>query len=78
MAETFPTEVTPSEVGYGFGVEEIPTGVRVVMAHLTNGLRAVKVKRADGTIEYVVTDEKLQPLYIVAKSVDELRARFPR
>jgi len=78
MAETFPTEVTPNEAGYGFGVEEAPTGKRVVVARLTSGLRALKVQRSDGTIEYVITDDKLQPLYTVAKSIEELRSRFPR
>ena len=78
MSATFPTDVTANEAVYGFGVEETPTGERVVVARLQNGLRALKVRRDDGSTEYVVTDERLQPLYTVAKSVDELRVRFPR
>ena len=78
MASSFPTDVSATEAGYGFGVEEAPTGDRVVVAHLQKGLCAVKVMREDGSIEYVVTDDRLQPLYTVAKSIGELRLRFPR
>jgi hypothetical protein len=79
MSEQFPLDVSDSEATYGFDVTEAPTtGGRAVVADLGAGLRAVKIRRTDGDIEYVVTDSRLQPLYTVARSIDELRARFPR
>jgi hypothetical protein len=78
MSETFPLEVTPTEAGFGFDISELPTGSHAVVADLGSGLRAVKVRGKDGGIEYAVTDAQLQPIYPVAKSVEELRTRFPR
>lgn len=72
----YATDLNEYELAFGFSVEPAKTGVRVVLRHLSRGLRAVKVYCDDGTIEYVICDEHLQPLYGAAKSLDELRVRF--
>ena len=52
--------------------------MRALVVPLPNGLRAVKVRTDGGAIEYVVCDENLQPMYVAAITLDELRERFAR
>lgn len=74
----FPLEATSAESDFGFGVNESPSGVRALVVPLGDGLRAVKVRADDGSIEYAICDERLQPIYIAAKTLDELDERFRR
>ncbi len=76
MPSNFPTDITPDEEQCGFTEVEAKSGVRIVLRELRAGLRAVKVRRADGTIEYEVCDEELRPVYSPARSLPELRRRF--
>jgi hypothetical protein len=76
--QRFPLEATKDESDLGFELEESPTGERALVLPLANGLRAVKIRAEDGGTEYAVCNERFEPLYIAAKSLDELRARFRR
>ncbi|HEY1957466.1 MAG TPA: hypothetical protein VGH28_17730 [Polyangiaceae bacterium] len=76
MHSGFPAEVTDEEAAFGFTLRESPTGVRAVVRALGHGLQAVKRLRDDGSIEYSICDERCQPLYSGAASLDELRRRF--
>ncbi len=69
-------ELTPEEVALGFDVREHPSGTQIVTMPLASGLRAVKIRLESGAVAYAVCDEKLQPLYANASSLDELKARF--
>jgi len=70
-------DVTSEEAAFGFVVADAPSGNRtVVVAKLGPGLRAVKVRGHGGKTQYLVCNELLAPLYPVAKSLEELQARF--
>ena len=71
----YPEDVTDSERAAGFERAESPTSTRVVI-QLGRGLRAVKVRNIDGSVEYAICDDHYQPLYHAAKTLDELRQRF--
>ena len=77
MTGRFPVDSTPDEQAFGFSAVESPTGERLV-AFLGNGLRAMKTRASDGSTEYVVCDERFEPLYATAKTLEELRERFRR
>jgi hypothetical protein len=77
IRQSFPLDVTTEEEDFGFGVAEEPSGVRAVVRELRAGLQAVKVLAEDGATEYAICDEHLRPIYPPAKTLDELRARFP-
>jgi hypothetical protein len=77
-AQRFPLEATKDESDLGFALEESPTGERALVLPLANGLRAVKMRAMDGGTEYAVCNERFEPLYIAAKTLDELRSRFHR
>jgi hypothetical protein len=70
-------DVSKDEEDFGFGVSEETTGVRAVVRELHPGLRAVKVGTDAGTHEYAICDDDLRPVYLPAKTLDELRTRFP-
>ncbi len=72
----FLLDITSDEAAFGFRVVDTPEGGRAV-AHIGD-LRAVKVRASDGAIEYAVCDAKLQPLYLAARTLKELRDRFAR
>ncbi len=72
----FPKDISPDEAQCGFTEVEAKSGVRLVVRELRGGLRAVKVRRDDGVIEYEVCDEELRPVYSPAQSLPELRRRF--
>jgi len=76
--DRFPLEASKDESALGFAVEETPTGERALVLPLASGLRAVKMRAQDGGTEYAVCNERFEPLYIAAKTLDELRARFHR
>ena len=76
--QRFPLEATKDESDLGFELEESPTGERALVLPLANGLRAVKMRGHDGGTEYAVCNERFEPLYIAAKTLDELRTRFHR
>ena len=78
VSTRFPLEATKDESDLGFALEESPTGERALVLPLANGLRAVKVASQDGGTEYAVCNERFEPLYIAAKTLDELRTRFHR
>jgi hypothetical protein len=79
VAETrFQLEATKEETDFGFALEESPSGERALVLALANGLRAVKMRAYDGSTEYAVCNDHFEPLYIAAKTLDELRARFRR
>lgn len=71
-------DVNQDEKEFGFVTTQEPSGVRAVVCELHPGLRAVKVRADDGSIEYAVCDKSLVPLYQSATTLDELRRRFPR
>lgn len=71
------SEVSESEEAFGFGVAEARSGVRAVVRDLGPGLRAVKVRANNGSTEYAICDENLRPIYPPARTLDELRRRFP-
>jgi hypothetical protein len=77
-AREFPLDVTNEEDAFGFTLSEAPSGTRALVVPLPSGLRAVKVRTDDGAIQYVVCDENLQPLYVAATTLDDLRERFAR
>jgi hypothetical protein len=72
----FLLDITSEEAAFGFRVVATPEGQRVVAR--IGDLRAVKVRALDGAIEYVVCDAQLQPMYLAAKTLKELRDRFAR
>ena len=74
----YPLDATNDESNLGFEVEESPTGERALVLPLANGLRAVKMKASDGGTEYAVCNDRFEPLYIAAKTLEELRRRFSR
>ena len=78
LSDRLQLDVTAEEADFGFAVVEQATGVRAVSRELRPGLRAVKVQGAGGAIEYAICNEQLSPLYPAARSLDELRVRFPR
>jgi hypothetical protein len=78
VSTRFPLDATKDESDLGFTLEESPTGERALVLALANGLRAVKVSAQDGGTEYAVCNERFEPLYIAAKTLDELRSRFRR
>lgn len=69
-------ELDAVEEAFGFGLAE-ERGVRAVTCELRPGLRAVKVHGDDGAAEYAICTDDLRPVYPSAKSLDELRVRFP-
>ena len=77
-AGRYSLESTPDEDAFGFSAIESPTGERVLVVVLASGLRAVKALGPDGSTEYVVCNERLEPLYATAKTLEELRERFVR
>ena len=70
-------DVSQDEEEFGFEFAEDPSGVRAVVRELRPGLRAVKVEADDGSIEYAICGENLQPVYRPAKTIEELKSRFP-
>lgn len=78
MRSRYPLDSTADEEAFGFCVIESPTGERALVAVLGNGLRVTKAHSADGSTEYVVCNERLEPLYATAKTLEELRERFAR
>lgn len=76
--DRFPTGITAEERSEGFALIETRSGVYAVVAPITPTLRAVKMETAGGRTEYAICDEKLQPVYLAAKTLDELRTRYPR
>lgn len=74
----FPLDLTPDELAFGFDVIESRAGIFAVVTPLRPGLHAVKMRGPDGTTEYAVCDEHLHPVYVAAKTLDELRERFAR
>jgi hypothetical protein len=70
-------DLSKDEEDFGFSVAEEPSGIRAVIRELRPGLRAVKVRADDGSTEYAICAENLKPVYQPAKSLDELRQRFP-
>ena len=71
----FSRDVSSEEAAFGFGVEETGSGVRAIV-RLPTGIHAVKMLQEDGSVEYMICDERMEPLYGPAKTLDELRARF--
>jgi hypothetical protein len=71
----YPDDVSDSERRVGFERAESATETRVVI-HLGYGLRAVKVRKLDGSVEYAVCNDDYEPLYPPAQTLDELRTRF--
>ncbi len=71
----FSIDITPEEERFGFRLVEAPEGRRAVAR--IGDLRAVKVQVESG-IEYAVCDARLQPIYLAAKTLKELRDRFAR
>lgn len=74
----FLLQPTEDETAFGFVIHDVPSGERALVMPLSHGLRAVKVLADDGAVEYIVCDDRLEPLYTPAKSLDELRRRFVR
>lgn len=77
MPRRFPVDVTPDEADEGFTLTEAPSGFRAVVLSLSGGLRIIKVRASNGAIEYVVCNQEFAQLYPSAKSLAELRTRFP-
>jgi hypothetical protein len=75
-ARRYPLDATEHESRFGFAVAEVPSGARALAVRLRDGLHAVKVLTDDGAIEYLICDERLEPMYISAKSLEELQLRF--
>lgn len=78
VAQRLHIVVTKEEQDYGFGVVEEPTGVRAVARDVGDGLQAIKVYAEDGSTEYAICDEELRTVGPSARSVEELRRRFPK
>jgi len=78
MSGRLPLDSTDDEQLFGFVVMESPAGDPVLVARLPSGLCALKRSRADGSTEYVVCNEQLEPLYVAARTLEELRQRFAR
>jgi hypothetical protein len=74
----FPLDSTTDEEDFGFAAIESPTGEHALVAILSRGLRAVKTTASDGSTEYIVCNERLEPLYNAARTLEELRERFAR
>jgi hypothetical protein len=75
-ARWFPTEITDEEVDFGSIIMD--AGKRTLaVADMGRGLRAVKARGPGGKAQYLVCNEELAPLYPAAKSLEELRTRFP-
>ena len=74
----FPLDSTTDEEDFGFEAIESPTGEQALVAVLSRGLRAVKARAADGSTEYAVCNERLEPIYVAARTLEELRERFAR
>jgi hypothetical protein len=74
----FPLDATKDEAEFGFDVVESPTGERALAVPLANGLSAVKMRASNGGTEYAVCNERFEPLYLAAKTLEELRQRFLR
>jgi hypothetical protein len=67
LQRSYPLDVSKEEADFGFDLTGEPAGNRVVARDLRAGLRAVKVRRDEGAIEYAICDDQLRPL----------RSRFP-
>jgi hypothetical protein len=74
--QKFAHQTNAQEAEYGFSAVERQTGEVIVRYDLGNGIFAIKVDAEDGSLEYMICDANLTPLYRPAKSLDELRARF--
>lgn len=72
----FPLEPTREETAFGFELGESPSGARALVARLGAGLVAVKTRAADGSIRYAICDDRFEPLYVPAKTLEELGARY--
>lgn len=70
-------DLNQDEEEFGFGVAEHPSGVRAVVRELRPGLRAVKVEAEDGSVEYAICEDNLRPVYAPARTLEELKRRFP-
>ena len=74
----FPLDAASDEAAFGFDVGESPSGLRALVVPLGGGLCAVKVRTTDGSTRYEVCDERFQPIYVTADTLEELEARFRR
>jgi hypothetical protein len=77
MTDRLRLDITEDEEQFGFGFAEEPSGVRAVVFELRPGLRAVKVEADDGSTEYAICDQVFRPVYRPAKTLNDLRRRFP-
>ncbi len=92
LDQMFPVGISDAEKAAGFVLTQIdnPQGhystpfgpppdptVYAAVRPLSGGLRAVKVERPDGQVEYAIWDAKGRPVQMVAHSLEELSARFP-
>ena len=71
----FADDVTDAEQTCGFELIDTPKGKRVVRG-LSQGLRAIKVQRPGGDVEYVICGNDDRELYQPARTLEELRTRF--
>ena len=74
----FPLDVTGEETAFGFDVAESPSGVRALVVPLGAGLVAVKTRGPDGSVRYAICDERFEPIYLPAKTLEELAERYRR
>ncbi len=92
LDQMFPVGLSDDEKAAGFvlmqvnnpqGHYSMPFGpppdpaVYAVVRQLPGGLRAVKVERPDGEVQYAIWDASGRPVQTVAQSIEELLARFP-
>ncbi len=74
----FSLEATSAETAFGFEIVDGPSGAPALTYRIGVGLRAVKMRRADGATEYAICDERLAALYVPAKTLAEIEERFRR
>ncbi|HEY1954723.1 MAG TPA: hypothetical protein VGH28_03910 [Polyangiaceae bacterium] len=69
-------ELSDAERNCGFDVSQTASGTKIVARKIADDLLAVKMHDSDGRIAYVVCDPNLEPIYIAATSLGELRERL--
>lgn len=69
------SQLTAEEIAFGFEVVEHALHGRMAIAHIGDGLRALKMER-DGIALYAICDASLIVLYEPAHSLFDLRRRF--
>ena len=72
----FAKDVTADEAALGFELAEHITCGTIVFVRVGNGIRAIKMIAADGSVRYEVCDDQGIILYRAVTSLFELRARF--